>query len=436
MTAHAWITRLTLTALTAIALSGCANVATQASPGEPVTARTVVTNYADIAHSNYQDALIAARTLNQATDALITKPSQKTLTAARQAWLAARVPYQQTEVFRFGNTVVDNWEGQVNAWPLDEGLIDYVAPGDYQHELGNGGATANVIATTRINVGGTLLDVSRLTPDLLANLNEIGGSEANVATGYHAIEFLLWGQDLNGFTAGSGDRPATDYRQDSRCTHGHCDRRAEYLDAVTDLLVSDLAWMVNQWAPGQPDNYRAELLAMAPSQGVQKILFGMGSLSLGEMAGDRMKVALEANSPEDEQDCFSDNTHNGHYYDGQGIVNVYSGTYTRLDGTTVTGPSVAELLSQTNPKLASKLDLQLAHTMATLTRMKQLAETGDKPMTFDMMIAPGNKRGAQVIGSAIDALVAQTDSIEKASAALNADGDQVSPSGGMAQAAQ
>ena len=27
-------------------------------------------------------------------------------------------------------------------------------------------------------------------------LHEIGGNEANVATGYHAIEFLLWGQDL------------------------------------------------------------------------------------------------------------------------------------------------------------------------------------------------------------------------------------------------
>ena len=31
--------------------------------------------------------------------------------------------------------------------------------------------------------------------------------ETNVATGYHAIEFLLWGQDLNGTGPGAGNRP-------------------------------------------------------------------------------------------------------------------------------------------------------------------------------------------------------------------------------------
>ncbi len=425
-----------LAAVAGLALSGCAAIETGASSDSTVTTASVVTHYADIAHSEYQDALITARKLDQATDALIANPSQKTLNAARQAWLAARVPYQQTEVFRFGNTVVDNWEGQVNAWPLDEGLIDYVAQDDYQHELGNSGATANIIANTRVNVGGTMLDVSRLTPALLANLNEIGGSEANVATGYHAIEFLLWGQDLNGFAAGNGDRPATDYQPGEQCTHDNCDRRAAYLDAVTDLLVSDLAWMVNQWAPGQADNYRAELMAMPPSRGVQKILFGMGSLSLGEMAGDRMKVALEANSPEDEQDCFSDNTHNGHYYDGRGIVNIYTGTYVRIDGTRISGPSVGDLLAQTDPALADQLRKDLRQTMATLTRMKHLAESGNPPMTFDMMIAPGNELGARVIGDVINALVAQTKSIEKASAVLKTAKATHQPTSEVAQSLQ
>src|SRR5690606_40623199 len=101
-----------------------------------------------------------------------------------------RVPYMQTEAFRFGNAVVDDWEGQVNAWPLDEGLIDYVEA-DYQHALGNPGATANIIASTAIRIGEDSVDVSQITPELLASLNELAGSEANVATGYHAIEFLL-----------------------------------------------------------------------------------------------------------------------------------------------------------------------------------------------------------------------------------------------------
>jgi putative iron-regulated protein len=178
-----------------------------------------------------------------------------------------------------------------------------------------------------------------ITPEKLASLNELGGSEANVATGYHAIEFLLWGQDLNGTGPGAGNRPASDYLEGKGATGGHNDRRRAYLKAVTQLLVSDLEEMVGNWAPNVADNYRATLEAEPVNDGLRKMLFGMGSLSLGELAGERMKVSLEANSPEDEQDCFSDNTHNSHFYDAKGIRNVYLGEYTRTDGTKMSGPA-------------------------------------------------------------------------------------------------
>ncbi|MCG6507139.1 peptidase, partial [Vibrio parahaemolyticus] len=139
-------------------------------------------------------------------------PSDAKLQQVKQAWLAARVPYQQSEVFRFGNAVVDDWEGQLNAWPLDEGLIDYVSD-DYQYELGNEGASANIVANKSLTIGATTIDASTITPELIASLNEVGGSEANVASGYHAIEFLLWGQDLHGTQPGAGERPYTDYVQ-------------------------------------------------------------------------------------------------------------------------------------------------------------------------------------------------------------------------------
>lgn len=210
------------------------------------------------------------------------------------------------------------------------------------------------------------MNVASLSPALLADLNEVGGSEANVATGYHAVEFLLWGQDLHSFESGAGERPVTDYAEGADCTNGNCERRGEYLDAVTDLLVSDLEWMVAQWAPGANDNYRAQLTAADANEGVQKMLFGMGSLSLGELAGERMKVALEANSYEDEHDCFSDNTHNSHYYNGQGIQNVYTGTYRRVDGSLVTGPSLSDLVQQSNPELDARLNNQLDASMEAL----------------------------------------------------------------------
>lgn len=400
------------------ALMPFAPVAVDTAAADTVSADAVVKHYADLAHANYADALNAAQALNERIDELLANPTAETLSAAKQAWLQARVPYQQSEVFRFGNAVVDDWEGQLNAWPLDEGMIDYVEGDDYQHELGNEGATANIIANEQITVGGETLDVSDITPELLADLNEIGGSEANVASGYHAIEFLLWGQDLHGFEKGNGERPVSDYQTGDDCTHGHCDRRRSYLDAVSDLLVDDLEWMVAQWAPETEGNYRQELLAESDQEGLRRMLFGMGSLSLGELAGERMKVALEANSFEDEHDCFSDNTHNSHYYNGQGIQNIYTGSYQRLDGSVVEGPSLQDLLSQADSELADTLGAQLEATMARLDAIKQAAEAESSPMAFDMMIAPGNEQGSELINEAILSLVAQTGSIEQAAGEL------------------
>jgi uncharacterized iron-regulated protein len=164
----------------------------------------------------YSDAESTAKTLQTAIDTFLANPNDETLKAARAAWVAARVPYLQSEVFRFGNTIIDDWEGQVNAWPLDEGLIDYTDK-SYEHALGNPGATANIIANTEIQVGEDKVDVKDITPEKLASLNELGGSEANVATGYHAIEFLLWGQDLNGTGPGAGNRPCVGLHDRRRC---------------------------------------------------------------------------------------------------------------------------------------------------------------------------------------------------------------------------
>ena len=178
---------------------------------------------------------------------LIAAPSEATLQAARDAYIEARVPYQQTEAYRFGNPVVDDWEGKVNAWPLDEGLIDYVDASYGTESDTNGLYTANVIANPKITIDGTEVDASKLTPEFLSEtLQEAGGIEANVATGYHAIEFLLWGQDTNGTGPGAGARPATDYDLKA-CTNGNCDRRAEYLKSASTLLIDDLKTMVGDW---------------------------------------------------------------------------------------------------------------------------------------------------------------------------------------------
>ncbi|MBR9857972.1 MAG: peptidase, partial [Gammaproteobacteria bacterium] len=376
-----------------------------------VTQADVVEHYAGIADAVYADALTAAEQLDVAIQQLLANPGEQTLIQARTAWKAARVPYQQSEVFRFGNPVVDEWEGQLNAWPLDEGLIDYVAAG-YQHELGNDGAAANIIANTELQVGGERLDVGNITPELLAGLNELAGSEANVASGYHAIEFLLWGQDLHGTNAGAGERPYTDYALGEDCTNGNCDRRRDYLQAASQLLVSDLGWMSSQWQAGRSDNYRAELTALPAEEGLRRMLFGMGSLSLGELAGQRMKVALVANSVEDEHDCFSDNTHNANYYNEKGIVNLMFGEYQRIDGSTLQGPSLLQLVARQDKDAAKQIGAQMRESEQGVYRLVTSAEI-DK-VHFDQLIAADNPAGNQLVLDAIDGLVEQTRAIELA----------------------
>lgn len=390
-----------------VALGSLSTVAVAATPSD------VLENYGDIAQAAFEDSLTTAKTLQDAIDTLVAAPSEDNLKAARRAWIAARNPYQQTEVFRFGNAIVDDWEGNVNAWPLDEGLIDYV-DGAYGNESEeNPFYAANIIANSKVTLAGEEIDATEITPALLSEkLQEAGEVDANVATGYHAIEFLLWGQDLNGTGKGAGNRPASDF-DTANCTGGHCDRRAAYLQAATQLLITDLEEMVAAW---QVDGAaRKDLADKGDAAGIATILTGMGSLSYGELAGERMKLGLMLNDPEEEQDCFSDNTHMSHYNDVVGINNVFQGKYTRVDGRVVEGASLKELLAKADSAVSTELEGKLNASMGTFTALKTRAETTE---SYDQMIGEGNAEGNAVVQAAIDSLIDQTTSIQRAVKAL------------------
>ena len=376
------------------------------------TSKEVLETYANIALAKFQDSLSTAKALDSAISNLIDNPSEATLNAAKSAWVEARVPYQQTEVYRFGNVIVDDWEGRVNAWPLDEGLIDYVDSSYGSESDENSLYTVNVIANTLLTVNGKTVDASAITPILLSDtLHEAEEVEANVATGYHAIEFLLWGQDLNGTGMGEGKRPATDF-DTINCTGENCERRAEYLKAASELLLFDLEEMVGNW----DDSGAARAALMQDEQaGLRTILIGMGSLSYGELAGERMRLGLLLNDPEEEHDCFADNTHNSHYFDQVGIRNVYSGHYKRFDGSVIQGPSIGDLVAEVNANLHADLTAKLNDTMTAMAVMKARAESIE---AYDQMIGEGNTAGNAVVQVAIDSLIAQTRPIERAVAAL------------------
>ncbi len=406
--------RLPLLAATAAAVALTVAAVASASAADAPKPEAVVSHYADVAQAMYEDSVTTAKTLQMAVGDLLDSPSDQTLAAARSAWIAARVPYQQTEALRFGNALVDEWEGKVNAWPLDEGLIDYVDGGSYGDASDeNPLYTLNVVGSTKLRVGPDEIDATTITADLITGLQEAQEVEANVSIGYHAIEFLLWGQDLNGTGPGAGNRPATDF-DIANCTGGNCERRRAYLTVATQLLVDDLEDMAQQWGPDGAA--RKDVIGKGPEGGLATILTGIGSLSYGELAGERMKLGLILHDPEEEHDCFSDNTHNSHYYDQAGMVALYTGTYTRTDGTKVEGPSLAAYAAATAPEAAARVEQALADTTARMTVMKDTADSGK--MAYDQMIGPDNAEGNKIVDDVVTALVAQTRAVEGLVSAL------------------
>ena len=366
-----------------IALSAFAALAAACGGGGPSDdlRQEVVLNYADGVHELYSRSLTSARAMDQAIDRFLDDPTVARLEAAKRAWLVARDDYGPTEAFRFYDGPIDNPddgpEGLINAWPLDEAYIDYV----------EGNPAAGIVAMAAEY---PVIDVS-----LLESLNEQGGEE-NVSTGWHAIEFLLWGQDLS--DDGPGDRPIEDYT-----TNPNAERRATYLRVASDLLLMHLEGLVDAWAPGRSGNFRADFVAKDIDSALRDIITGIGELSRGELAGERMTVAYEERSQEDEHSCFSDNTVADIVGNARGIQMVYTGEYVA-----VSGPGIRDLIESEDSDLAATLGEQIVRSVA-------LARAIQAP--FDQHLREGvsdSSEGRRSVLETIVALETQTDTIVEA----------------------
>lgn len=381
--------------LTTAALGAVPAAVAQTRPATPAAATAVVPataynaiaqHYGALVHANYEDALNGAKGLQQAVAAFVKAPSADTQDAARKAWLAAREFYGQTEAFRFYGGPIDNDngpEGRINAWPMDESFVDGV------QGKPNGGLINNKKFV--------------ISKKNLSAQNERGGEE-NIATGWHAVEFLLWGQDLS--ETGPGSRNFEDF-VDGKAPNA--DRRRQYLTVVTELLVDDLGSLVKAWAPGVKNNYRARF-EKGGRESVRKMLVGLGSLSRGELAGERLEVALSSQDQEDEHSCFSDNTHRDAVTNATGIQNVWLGEYKRADGSVLKGASLRELVAGKDAALAERTTKQIATSVAATQGIQA---------PFDREITGGkNAAGPQRVQKAIDSLTNQAKDLVAAAAAI------------------
>ncbi|MEZ4299903.1 MAG: imelysin family protein [Polyangiaceae bacterium] len=360
----------------AAALTGCG------SDPEPADPTPVVERYVEMVHDTYEDTVFGVTTLKGTVDDLTATPSEASLKAARDAWIAARPSYGESESYRFYGGPIDDEdgpEGRINAWPLDEAFIDYVE------------------GAPEVGIINQLQSFPDITKDILISQNEKGG-EKNIATGYHAVEFLLWGQDQS--TTGPGARPYTDYVTDGTGTAENQDRRAQYLTLVTDILLEDLISVEVQWEPGA-DNYAASF-AKDPKDALGKMLKGMGSLSGAELSRERMNNALQEQDQEEEHSCFSDNTHADLVANATAVQNVYLGRYGGEDG-----PGIDDLVAATNPDLDAQVKADLDAVLGAIDAI---------PQPFDQAIV--SEDGRAKIQAAIDALQKVTDDIVLVAAEL------------------
>lgn len=345
-----------------------------APPATPEQA--IAFQYAELVYKNYKQTYEDAVKLQSAIDRFLANPTDKTMNAAKDAWLVSRDSYGQTEAFRFYEGPIDfvdengneGPEGRLNAWPLDEAYIDYV----------QGAPEAGLVN----NAG---LDITKAS---LTDKNQ-ADDEAEVATGYHAIEFLLWGQDLSLETA--GQRPVSDYADTPENQ-----RRRTYLKTVTELMVDDLEFLKNEWTPSK-DSFAAKFTV--DEQAVSKIMTSLATLSGFELASERMATALDSGDQEDEHSCFSDNTHNDFIYNQQGIINVFTKT------------GLYKALKDKDAKLAKQIKAQM------LDIKKQLAAL-PAPIDREILSTPEGSPARAQMESAVTALQTQADLLKQAGTVL------------------
>jgi putative iron-regulated protein len=385
--------------LNGFALSTLAVLAAcNSEPDDFNTVNHIAENHADIAFAAYSDSKAAALVLQQSVNTFIAAPTEDNLLAAKAAYKSIRAPYQQSEIMRFDSIItvgknldadggpasVDEWEGQVNAWPLDENHINIIIAGSED-----------------INV------------ELLLSKNGADDNDANVTTGIHAVEFMLWGSDLNGTEAGSGERPASDFAIDGLCADSDCERRAQYLSAATDLLVEDLTVMTDEWSPTAKTTSGTLAYNFLNSPlAIDYMVGSMITMATDELASARMGSGLGLGDPEEEHDCFSDLSHIAIYHNFQGVKNAFYGTYESANYS-IEGASLAVIVKDKNMPTFDAVDTALTSIEGKMMQILEAGEREENPIKFDQIIGqPSNGVERLIAESAVTELIALDTELE------------------------
>ena len=346
---------------------------------------TLANSYANLVSHYYNKVALKTETLNKSIIKFIENPNAYNLNVAKKRWIEARIVYGITEAFRFYGGPIDGVnkygeegpEGLINAWPLNEAYIDYV----------KGNPSAGIINDKSIEINKETI--------IAANMSE---DDADVSTGWHAIEFLLWGQDFSLETAGT--REYTDYISNNDVNN----RRRDFLLSAGSLLLEQVNWLANEWA----ENGEGKKAFLAKKDPGGAILTGIATLAGFELSSERIATALDSGDPEDEHSCFSDQTHNDVKANFNGIKNVYLGI--GLNGKTFS-PSVSDFVMEKNIKLHNSIMKIFDSTNNSINNIT---------VPFDKMLSePKNGPGRQAAEKTVSNLLILAENFKKAGKDLN-----------------
>ena len=346
---------------------------------------SLASSYANLVSYYYNEVSLSTQEMHNAIIKFVQAPDNNSLTNAKNKWIAARSIYGITEAFRFYGGPIDGVnkygeegpEGLINAWPLNEAYIDYV----------KGSSNAGIINNLSLEINNDTI--------IAANMSE---DDADVSTGWHAIEFLLWGQDFSLETAGI--REASDYLPTNEINI----RRRAYLAATSTLLLEHINWLSMEWL----ENGEGRKAFLNKNDPGGAILTGIATLAGFELSSERIATALDSGDPEDEHSCFSDQTHNDVKANFNGIINVYLGK--GLNGESFS-PSISEFVAKNNLKLHENILEIINETNISINNIT---------VPFDKMLSePKNGPGRQAAEKTVSNLLVLAKNFKEAGKDLN-----------------
>jgi len=342
-------------------------------------------SYANLVSHYYNEVSLSTQEMHNAIIKFVQAPDNNSLTNAKNKWIAARSIYGITEAFRFYGGPIDGVnkygeegpEGLINAWPLNEAYIDYV----------KGSPNAGIINNLSLEINNNTI--------IAANMSE---DDADVSSGWHAIEFLLWGQDFSLETAGI--REASDYLPTNEINI----RRRAYLVATSALLLEHINWLSMEWL----ENGEGRKAFLNKNDPGGAILTGIATLAGFELSSERIATALDSGDPEDEHSCFSDQTHNDVKANFNGVINVYLGK--GLNGESFS-PSISKFVAKNNLKLHENILEIINETNISINNIT---------VPFDKMLSePKNGPGRQAAEKTVSNLLVLAKNFKEAGKDLN-----------------